>query len=741
MIGAINSGDTCNGAVVDDSGYVYQIGRANTATDFDPGPGIYNVPNNGPIGYLMKSAPNGDLIWVKVFTGFLGMSLNTITIDPNGDLVITGWHSGPMDFDPGPGTAITTNSSGQSLFVVKLNSNGIFQWYKSSGGTGMDSAFDISTDSLGNLYIIGKFEGTVDFDPGAGVYNLTSAGLEDGFILKLDSNGDFVWAKHFGSSGFDNGASLQVSESGFLYYTGSFSGTVDLDPNAGVYNLTSNGSRDLVLVKLTLSGSLIWAVSIGGTEFERHGHLTIDPSENIIFTGGYNGTIDINPNAGVQNITSVGGMDILICKVDSSGSFLWGVGFGGTSYDFGFSVSADSQGNVFSSSRLTVQDSDILLRKMNANGNTMWSGNIGGSIGPDDGLFLYHDAWDNMYLTGIASGGDMDPNSTVNLMWTSGQVDGFCMKIVECAPYVGIDTIVACDSYTWINGVTYTSNNNSATYNTNSGFGCDSTLTLNLTILNSSVGTDVVSACDSYTWINGVTYTSNNNSATYNVNNIFGCDSILTLNLTILNSSVGTDFVSACDSSVWLDGNTYYTNNNSAAWMLTNSDGCDSLVTLDLTIGDVNTSVTINSPTLMSEATGSMYQWINCDNNNSIINGETNQSFTAAVNGNYAVIITTGNCSDTSLCYSVLNVGISSVEFDNSISIFPNPTTQELNVQLGQKYSSIEVEISTLLGQVIFNQSYKSKKYISLNLEGSKGVYLMTIRSLEKQSTYRVIKQ
>jgi gliding motility-associated-like protein len=148
----------------------------------------------------------------------------------------------------------------------------------------------------------------------------------------------------------------------------------------------------------------------------------------------------------------------------------------------------------------------------------------------------------------------------------------------------GIDNQSHCDTYTWIDGNTYTSTNNSATHTLVNSNGCDSIVTLDLTILNTTYGIDNQSHCNFYTWIDGNTYNSNNNSATYTLVNSNGCDSIVTLNLTIFNNTIGTDTQVQCDSYVWIDGNTYNNDNNSATCTLVNSNGCDSIVTLDLTI-------------------------------------------------------------------------------------------------------------------------------------------------------------
>ena len=116
---------------------------------------------------------------------------------------------------------------------------------------------------------------------------------------------------------------------------------------------------------------------------------------------------------------------------------------------------------------------------------------------------------------------------------------------------------LVCDSYTWIDGVTYTSSNNTATHTLTNSVGCDSVVTLDLTILNSTVGTDVITACDSYTWIDGITYTNSNNAATHTLTNAVGCDSVVTLDLTINYTTTGTDVITACDSLTWIDGVTY----------------------------------------------------------------------------------------------------------------------------------------------------------------------------------------
>lgn len=96
-----------------------------------------------------------------------------------------------------------------SLFIELLTCSGQnYQWAKSIGGILYENSMDIALDNEGNIYACGQFEGTIDFDPGPGVSNLTSKGFTDIFVLKLDSAGNFLWAKSMGGSSNDIGSPI-----------------------------------------------------------------------------------------------------------------------------------------------------------------------------------------------------------------------------------------------------------------------------------------------------------------------------------------------------------------------------------------------------------------------------------------------------------------------------------------------------------------------------------------------------
>ena len=266
------------------------------------------------------------------------------------------------------------------------------------------------------------------------------------------------------------------------------------------------------------------------------------------------------------------------------------------------------------------------------------------------------------------------------------------------------DTKKACGSYTWIDGNTYTSSNNTAIFNIAGGTvnGCDSLVTLDLTIFNSVNGTDTQTACGSYTWMDGNTYTSSNNTATFNIagGTVNGCDSLVTLDLTISNSVNGTDTQTACGSYTWIDGNTYTTTNNTAIFNIPGGavNGCDSIISLDLTINPIpNNDVSQNDNTLTATQTVASYQWVDCDNENAIIIGEINQSFTTTSTGNYAVIVTINECGITSECSLIDFIGLG--ELNNTsktlvkiVDMLGRETTFKTNTPLIYVYDDASTE-------------------------------------------------
>jgi FG-GAP-like repeat/Beta-propeller repeat len=240
------------GLAVDGSGNVYTSGYFQETVDFDPGTGVHNLISNGATSslFISKLDRNGNFVWAKSLSGTGDIGANGLGLDSSGNIYVTGGFVGTIYFAPGAGVYSLASAGGIDIFISKLDSSGNFIWTKNMGGTGDDSASRLAVDNSG-IYTAGVFFGTADFDPGAGVYNLSSAGRYDIFINRLDSSGKFVWAKSLGGENDDRVTGLAVDSSGNVYTSGSFRGTVDFDPGAGVYNLVTGGETNIFLSKLS----------------------------------------------------------------------------------------------------------------------------------------------------------------------------------------------------------------------------------------------------------------------------------------------------------------------------------------------------------------------------------------------------------------------------------------------------------------------------------------------------------
>jgi hypothetical protein len=219
-------------------------------------------------------------------------------------------------------------------------------WVDGLGGTDWEFPESLTIDDAENVYVTGHFAGTTDFDPGVGTYNLTSAGLYDIYISKLDANGNFVFAKSMSGTGDNHSLSIAMDASGNIFTAGYFYSTCDFDPGLGVHELTAVGSTDIFISKLDASGNFVWVKQIGGTLLDNVFSMKLDVTGNIYTCGYFQGTVDFDPGPGTTNYTSAGVQDIFILKLDASGNFLWNNAIGGTAADIATELVLDVTGNI-----------------------------------------------------------------------------------------------------------------------------------------------------------------------------------------------------------------------------------------------------------------------------------------------------------------------------------------------------------------------------------------------------------
>ncbi|MEA3446492.1 MAG: SBBP repeat-containing protein [Bacteroidota bacterium] len=311
-----NNNDHARSIAVDNSGNVYTTGKFEGIGDFNPDSLTTNslTSNGGFDIFISKLNASGDFVWAKSIGGSSYDYGVSISLDTSGNIYTTGYFKDNVDFNPDSVVECNLASNGmKNVFISKLDASGNFVWAKNWGGIDDDWGYSLKIDFAGNVISTGWYGGTVDFDPGTGVFNLTSSGNMDIYVSKLDASGNFIWAKSMGGNNNDHSYALALDAAGNIYTTGSFEGTADFDPGIGTSTYTSNGLHDIFISKLDASGNFIWATSMGGINFDYGYSITIDESENIYTAGYFYGTTAFDP-AACTSVTSAGGFDVFILK-------------------------------------------------------------------------------------------------------------------------------------------------------------------------------------------------------------------------------------------------------------------------------------------------------------------------------------------------------------------------------------------------------------------------------------------
>ena len=587
----------------DAAGNVYTTGSFAGTIDFDPGPGTFFLTStNTTYGdiFVSKLDPSGNFVWAKqmkaVDGGGIGLS---IAVDVSNNIYVFGSFVGTVDFDPGPGVYLLTNP--ESSFILKLDATGNFLWAEQfNPGTQDERDHSMKVDQAGNVYMTGAFKGIIDFDPGPGISNMVSGagGLaRDAFVLKLNTNGNFVWSKQFGGSivtGAGEGISLALDAAGNIYTTGYYTGTFDFDPGPAVFNLTS-GAQNMYISKLDPSGNFIWAVQVNATAEG----IVVDNAGNVYTTGLFSNTTDFDPGAGVYNQTASGNKDLFLLKLDQNGNFIWAEDLGGTGEASGYSLALDVAGNVYMTGTFkgtivfnpgsclgtltSTGSGDIFVTEIKTDGTIVWVKQFAGA-GYNAGSSIAVDIFGGICTTGFFAGTvDFDPGIGVFDLTSPGNYTAFVQKMIICTNSTSsILNVASCGSYTF-HCQTYASSGvyHQVISNTE---GCDSMVTLNLTINTTSFATSSnVSSCNNYYW-NGKSFAT---SGTYvdTLTASTGCDSILTLNLTINPQTFSIIKQTVCSGQSFSG----YTEAGTYTDTLISSVGCDSMRTIQLSVMNLPT--------------------------------------------------------------------------------------------------------------------------------------------------------
>lgn len=443
----------------------YSVGAFHGTTDLDPSIGIQDVTPGGYYDmFIVKNDASGNLLWMKHIVGIDADTSkcfgNGIALDAAGNIYIGGMYSDTVDFDPGPGVQLlSTYSNSYSSFVLKLNPSGDFIWVKNMGAqTALTniSIGKLKIDAADNIFFTCGFVSNtpciIDVDPGPGVYNIPCQTNVDFLIEKLDSAGNFIWAKAFSAPDYQGVSAMAFDEISNIYITGKLKGTVDFDPALNTATLTSVGGYDIFIAKYDSAGNYLWAGTIASSYDDDAYDIVTDTFGNVIVTGqkGF-GTTDFDLGPGVYNWTT-NSSNRFFLKLYNDGSFGWlKTNYGLT----GTTITTDGIGNIYSTGSRFV-------RKIDSAGNAIWLKTFNEGL---NSAAITLDHANDIYLTGNvnASPYDFDPGPGESIVEGTG--GGFIVKLcgesLSFAITAGSDTLCGGGDFAelsspFIPGATYT---------------------------------------------------------------------------------------------------------------------------------------------------------------------------------------------------------------------------------------------------------------------------------------------
>ncbi len=396
--------------------------------------------------YLISINVNAQVFeWAASISGLSTQEIEKVTTDQQGNVHVIGTMAGLTDLDPGPDTYYIDGGIYQSIFVSKLDPNGTFLWakhFKHYGGSNDDYPTDIAVDDSGNVYLTGMFSDSVDFDPGVNSSFLVAEFWLDAFVCKLNTAGNFVWAKQLKSTSSVFSNAITVGTNGRIYVVGDHSGKTDFDPGPDT-NYRMNGG--FFLCTLNAMGDLVSLNSPNSTDSEIT-CLTTDAAGSVYVAGQYHGKIDFDPTQDSLFLTSTAiPGEVFIAKMNAFGKPDWVVSL--PDVRIVNAIEVDHKGNIITTgtfggtadfnpgpgtNNLTaLVGSDVYILKLANTGNYKWAKRIAGT-GAEEALDIAIDSADNIYTIGIFNGQtDFDPSPNAALLTSAGSYDAFTCSFDE----------------------------------------------------------------------------------------------------------------------------------------------------------------------------------------------------------------------------------------------------------------------------------------------------------------------
>lgn len=674
-----------------------------------------------------------DFQWVES-TSTSGID-NTVSsvIDEEGSVYSTGYFRDTLHYTINGvnGFFVNSNSLAADVYIEKRTSEGDVVWMKHLGSSNADFGGAIRLDHFGNVIVLGSFSDDMDGDPGVGVDSLFDVlSTQDRFILKLKADdGDFVWVKHvyghFPSSFYNN--NLRVDLKGNIYHSGLFVEDFDMDPSEDTSLYTANGGADLFIQKLDSNGEFIWGKQIevqSSSYYNHHISNAIDVNMNneVIIAGSYRDTVDLDPGIGVDFAYSPDQASMFVMKLNDSGDLIWSKNIQGNGSIFRcpeLKVGYDNQIHLQGYFNDTVDfdpgvgveelypdnsiNNAVFVLTLDNNGNYVWANTIQGSA-TTDAMDINVDVFGNVYSS-----------CTFSLSIDIPTING-----VSSHTSAGTSDVLI---------VKYDSSGEAQWGKHFGGSQSDQVSSLAVDLYGTTL---YVSG-----YFQGIA-DFDPSSLTYNLTSDGLADGYLSKLASC--ESASTDSYTQCEPLTWLDGNTYTAPSfYEASFTLTNAQGCDSTVYLELLNHDIDSTITMHNDTLIANQTGATYQWLNCEEGYAEIPGETSINFIPHTQGAYAVEITYENCTVVSECMIVQWWSTPENLVDN-INLYSKPIEDMVYLDLGELNHPTQVRVYNILGQSILNTQFTDGGIKEIQLNNSKGVYLIDVRINQVNRQFKLVK-
>ena len=583
-------------------------------------------------GLIQTASAQFNHLWSYSHYSNNNDEIKAIAAHDSGTVVTAGSFINTCIFD-GDGPSLNlTSAGGKDVSLASYQADGTLNFVIGFGGSSDDVAADVVLDADGNIYVTGSFQNSMDVDPGAGEFILEASGLNDVFLIKYNALGELVWAHRFGEDFTDDGKELVLGDDGFLYMSGGYRIEMKFAGVADSITLSNPGfTTDVFLAKFNLDGEAVWARSFGGGGSDFVDGLAYW-NDMLFLTGDFTTTIDLDASAAVDNHSSNGLNDVFLCAYDTDGDYLWGHTFGGSSADFGHDLATDNDGNIymtgnfnntinFSSTGGSLEltsalQSDMFLAAYTAFGDDLWAIRAGGSDA-EEGYAVAVSASGPVVTGTFGSTVDFDPGPGTWEQTSAGFYDIY---------------LVQYD----FDGALIEAGNMGSPY---SDYGHVLTMAPNGDIL---TGGRMQSPLDIDPGPGEILLYGNT-----------GFDGYIARYNTCISYFL-EESATICAGETYDFHGTVLSEAGEYVASFTTVDGCDSTFELSLVIHDIDITITSDDTVLNAVYSPDYsYQWLDCNDGMTPVEGATEAVFSATESGSYAVEITWGPCSEISACVTV----------------------------------------------------------------------------------------